>query len=335
MKQKEGFFKKIVNYDQFGLIIGLIVVVIAAIIINPNSIWPLNNLADTLANNSVYAILAIGIMMVLLTGGIDISIGAILAMSGVTVTEIHIAMPWLPIPVLVLIGILIGCLCGLLNGFLVGKLKMVPMIVTLGTMYIYRGVAYVISQGTWRFPHFFSDGFKNMAEYKIFGWLPSIVVWVISVYVIAGLFLAYFRPGRRLYAIGTSAESAHVAGIKESNVKVMAFVICGGCAGLAGVLYSSYYAMVNSDIGDGHEMIAIAICILGGVSISGGRGRIDGVIIAVLIYSIIDTMLTMIPGFSIWKRFLQGLIIIIAVIINLTSARISDKRALREKGARI
>ena len=105
--------------------------------------------------------------------------------------------------------------------------------------------------------------------------------------------------------------------------------------GLAGALYAANYAMVNSDIGDGYEMTAIAICILGGVSITGGRGRMDGVVIAVLLMSVITSLLSMIPNFSVWQKALQGAIIIVAVVVNLANGHLAEKRALRERGQRI
>lgn len=331
--KKNSILKKILNYKEFGLIVALIVLLIAALFIN-KSFFGLGNISRTLTNNAVYAILAIGIMFVLLTGGIDISIGSILAVSGVSVTQLMISNNNIPAVVLLLVGVAIGCLCGLLNGFLVGKMKIVPMIVTLGTMYIFRGAAFVISKGEWSFPHLFTESFKAFSQKTIFGF-NAIVYWTIGLFIIAGLFLGYTKAGRRLYAIGTNSESSKVAGIKEERVKIMAYTLCGGCAGLAGVLYAANYAMVNSDIGDGFEMTAIAICILGGVSISGGRGRIDGVVIAVLLMSVITSLLAMIPNFNVWQKALQGAIIIVAVIVNIANGRLSDKRALRERGNRI
>lgn len=333
MKKEKSVIKSILNYREFGLIVALIILLIIAAIITP-AFFSFNSISSMFTNNAVFAILTIGIMFVLLTGGIDISIGAILAVSGVTVTKLMVAYPQVPAILWILTGIVIGGVCGLINGFLIGKMKMVPMIVTLGTMYIFRGAAFVISGGAWLFPHVFTQEFMDFSQKKIWGF-NAIVWWVVGLFLITGIFLGYLKPGRRLYAIGTNAESAKVAGIKESNVKLMAYALCGACAGLAGVLYSANYAMVNSDIGDGYEMTAIAICILGGVSITGGRGRIDGVVISVILMSVITYLLSLIPGFNVWQKALQGAIIIIAVIVNLTNGRIAEKRALRERGKRI
>lgn len=165
--------------------------------------------------------------------------------------------------------------------------------------------------------------------------LSAIVWWAIALFVAAGVFLGYFRPGRRLYAVGTNEESATVAGIDLAAVKILAYVLCGACAGLAGVLYSANYAMINSDIGTGYEMTAIAICILGGVSITGGRGRIDGIVIGTVLMSVITYLLSLLPGFSVWQSALQGAIILAALIVNLFSGKLTEKRTLKERGWRI
>ncbi len=330
MNEKKSILRKIVDYKQFGLLLALAVLLVIAAIVTP-SFFSFMSISSMLTNNAVYAILTIGIMFVLLAGGIDLSIGAILAVSGVSVTLLMNANQAVPAILWVFLAVVIGGLCGLFNGLLVGKLRMVPMIVTLGTMYIFRGLAFVISNGAWFFPHHFTESFMAFSQFKILGF-SAIVWWMIGLFVVAGFFLAFTRSGRRLYAIGTSPESSKVAGINEGNVKVMSFVLCGACAGLAGVLYSANYAMVNSDIGTGYELTAIATCILGGVSISGGRGRIDGVIISVILMAVISYLLSLLPGFSVWQSALQGAIIIIAVVINLASASMVEKRALKERG---
>lgn len=331
--KKNNLINKILNYRGFGLIVALILLLICAAIFTP-AFYSFNSISSMLTNNAVYAILAVGIMFVLITGGIDISIGSILAVSGVTVSRLTVAFPNVSPLIWLVVGILAGCICGFINGFLVGKMKIVPMIVTLGTMYAYRGAAYVISQGKWTFAHSFSDKFMNLAQTKIFG-INAIILWSVAALIVAGLFLTLTKPGRRLYAVGTNEKSALIAGINTAKAKLISYVLCGGCAGLAGVLYASNYAMVNSDIATGYEMTAIAICILGGVSIVGGKGSIDGLVIASLLMSVITYLLSLLPGFSVWQSALQGAIILVAVIVNIINGRISVKRILKGKEALI
>lgn len=330
MNKNNGFLRKILNYRELGLVIALILLLIAAKIFTP-AFYGFDSVMSMLTNNAVYTVLAVGVALPLLTGGIDISIGAILAVSGISVTELMIAFPKIPSFIFVITGILIGCVCGFINGFLIGKLKIVPMIVTLGTMYIYRGLAYVISNGEWAFPHMFTVEFMNITQRKICG-VNAIVIWTVLLLIISGVYLEYTKAGRRLFAVGSNEESAQIAGIKTADVKLFAYILCGACAGLAGVFYSSNYAMINSDIGSGYEMTAIAICILGGVSITGGRGRIDGITISAVVLSIATYLLSLLPGFSVWQNALQGMIIIVAVVINIFNGKLADKRMLTERG---
>ena len=163
-----------------------------------------------------------------------------------------------------------------------------------------------------------------------------IILWItIILLVVAGLFLGYTSAGRRIYAIGTSRESAAVAGIKEPKVTFYSFVICGAVTGLAGMLYTANYAIGYYGMADGFEMTAIAICVLGGVSITGGKGRMDGVAIGALIMSVITYFISMIPGMSVWQKSLQGGIIIVAVAINYFTEQSAKRQALKERSALI
>jgi rhamnose transport system permease protein len=322
--------KELGNYRYMGLVIGLIVILVASAIFTP-AMFTFNSLSSMLRNNSVYAILAIGIMVVLITGGIDLSIASTLALSGVVTTMLMRSNPGVPSFMWIFVSAGIGALCGAVNGFLIGKLNMIPLIVTLGTMYIFRGLAYLISGGSWYFPHHFPDSFKFFAQGTFLG-IYNITWIVILLFIFMALFLSLFKPGRRIYAIGTSDDSAKVTGIKTANVKFIAYVICGALAGLAGMLYAANYAVCYYGIAEGNEMQAIAICILGGVSITGGKGRIDGVIISLIIMSFIGFFIGLLPNMSVWQDAIQGLIIIIAVGINIFTGKLTFNRALKERG---
>ncbi|MCQ2436301.1 MAG: ABC transporter permease [Clostridia bacterium] len=331
MKQRfSSVFRTVVGYRSFGLIIALAVLLIVAAILTPD-FYSLSSISSMLTNNATTAILAVGMMFVLLTGGIDISVGAILAVSGISVTKLMIAFPSVPAFVWVITAVVIGTLCGTVNGFLIGRLKIVPLIVTLGTMYVFRGAAYVISGGEWIFTHKYTDSFLAVSQTDILGF-DSIVLWTVILFAAAAYFLRLTKPGRRLYAVGTSYESSEIAGIDAAKVRMFAYILCGGCAGLAGVLYSANYAMVNSDIGAGFEMTAIAVCVLGGVSIVGGLGRIDGVFIAAILMSVLTYLLSLLPGFSVWKDALQGGIILVAVAVNIINGNLTKRRELKERG---
>lgn len=333
MKQNNSIIKKIAGNRNFGLIVGFAVLLIVAAIVTP-SIYSLNSIMNMLRNNAVYALLAVGMMMVIITGGIDLSVASTLSLAGVICSSLMSSNMDVPAIIWVVLGIAIGILCGAFNGFIVGYLKMVPMIATLGTMYIYRGLAFLCSGGNWWFPHQFTDSYVKFAAGQTLG-IYHILWIVLIVFIAAGIFMGYTAPGRRIYAIGTNKESAKVAGIKEARVTFMAFTVCGALAGLAGMLYTANYSICYYGMGEGYEMQAIAICILGGVSITGGRGKIDGVVIGFLMMSVITYFISLLPGLSVWQEAIQGAIIIVAVAINILTARSSEKRVLKERGALI
>lgn len=333
MNSNKSFLKRITEGRNFGLCLVLIVLLVMAKILTP-SMYSFNSIISMLQNNAVYGILAIAEMMVILTGGIDISIGSILSFVGIVCTRLMAENTGIPAVVWVGLSMVLGGCCGAFNGLIVGYFKMVPMIATLGTMYIFRGLAFLVSGGQWWFPHQFTQGYQNFATLRIAG-IPTILFFVVIVFILAAVFLGHTSSGRRIYAIGTSKESSKVAGIKEAKVTFYAMVICGVLAGLSGMLYTANYATGSYGIGESYEMTAISICILGGVSINGGKGRVDGVFLGFLVMSIITYFISLLPGLSVWSDALQGAIIIAAVVMNLYTERSAAKRALKERGALI
>lgn len=331
--QNKGAFSRFRESRNFGLILGLLVLLVLAAIITP-SMYSVNSIINMLQNNSVYGLLAIGEMMVILTAGIDISVGATLSLTGVVCCRLMANNPGVPAIVWLLLALIIGAVCGAINGVLVGYFKMVPMIATLGTMYAFRGFSFLFSGGQWWFPHQFTQGYLKFATLRILG-LPAILWILLLVFILAILFLGYTSRGRRIYAIGTNRESSKVAGIREERVVFLAMTLCGMLAGLSGMLYTANYATCSYSIGDSYEMTAIAICILGGVSIHGGKGKVDGVIIGFLMMAVITYFISLLPGLSVWSDAIQGAIIIAAVALNIYMERSAQKRALKERSALI
>ena len=193
---------KITESRNFGLVLGLIVLLIIAAIITP-SMYSVNSIVNMLQNNAVYGLLAIGEMMVILTGGIDISIGAILSLSGVVCCRLMAENPDVPSIVWILLALVIGIICGAFNGLIVGYFKMVPMIATLGTMYAFRGFSFLFSGGEWWFPHQFTEGYQAFATKKIIG-LPSILWILIIVLVICTV------PSARLMSPHCKAQTSPI-----------------------------------------------------------------------------------------------------------------------------
>lgn len=275
MFQKSFFKRTILENRNLGLWVGLALLLGLAKILTP-SMYSYSSIISMLQNNAVYGILAIAEMVVILTGGIDISIGSTLSLVGIVCCRLMTVFPEVPAVFWLLLSLILGVLCGAINGILVGYFKMVPLIATLGTMYIYRALSFIVSEGKWWFPHQFTQSYQNFATFRV-GGIPTILFVLGIVYIIAIIFLGYTSNGRRIYAIGTSKESSRIAGIKEARVTLLAMTLCGMLAGLSGMLYTANYATGSFGIGEGYEMTAIAICILGGVSIRGGKGSVSGV----------------------------------------------------------
>lgn len=325
--------KRIINYKGFGLS-STIVILLILLAVFSKDFYSWTSFTTVLSNNSVYAILAVGIMFVLLTGGIDISIASTLAVSACATSELMKIAPNINPALWVFVAIAIGATCGLINGVLVGKLKIAPMIATLGTMFAYRGLAYVITNGEQIHQGEFTEAFKAISRSTFLG-ITSATWIVFGIIIIAAIFLALTKPGRRLYAIGTNEQSAMIAGTNVANVKIMAYTICGALAGLAGIIFAGNYASVHSEIGLNFEMTAIAMCVIGGVSNKGGKGRVDCLVLGIFFMCLLMTLLARIPSISTFEEAIKGAIIIVAVVINIANDNIKARKEVLEMGRRL
>lgn len=289
-----------------------------------------SNIGDMLAETAVLAILAVGMMLVIITGGIDLSVGAVMALSAMTaVTLLKHNRDMHPAAV-VLTAVAVGLLCGLISGFLVSRIGILPIIATLGMMNIFRGTTYLVSGGGWVLQNDMSKEFMQVATGRTLG-INNLVFIAVLVYVAAFLFTNYFRPGRRVYAVGNSIESARVSGIDVKNTLLFVYAAMGALAGLGGVLYVCKYAVAQGETASGYEMNVIAACVLGGVSISGGTGKVQGVLLGALLLGILNNALPLINVSPFWQQAIRGLIIIVSVIINALIQRSVTRKALERR----
>lgn len=321
--------RRIAKDRSFGLIIAVLILLLFAAWLTPQLLTP-SAINGMLRNNAIFGIMSIGMLMVLVTRGIDLSIAATMVLSGLIISIVNADNPQVPIPVLVLTAVAIGTVIGMYNGFLISKLKLLPIIVTLSTLYVVRGLAFILSDSRWIVPGNFSNEYKAFASGNIFG-INNLVLIAAALFVIFYFILSYLRFGRRVYAVGSSPESAMVTGINNDRIIFVVYTIMGAISGFAGFLYTANYAIAQSTMAMGMEMDVIAICILGGVSISGGTGRVSGIIIATLLFAIISSFLSMLSGFSIWTDAIKGAIIVGAVILNIYTTRSVKKRALKQR----
>jgi rhamnose transport system permease protein len=274
-------------------------------------------------------ILAIGQMMVILTRCIDLSVAANLALTGMIVAMLNVSMPDLPIPLIVLLSVLIGMVMGMINGLLVWKLALPSIVVTLGTMTIYRGTIFVISGGDWVNAHEMSDSFKAFARNELLG-LPLLswaAVLVITVFVV---FMNRTPLGRALYAVGGNPHAAVYTGISVGRSQFWAFTLSGALAGLTGYLWVSRYAVAYVDIAGGFELEVVATCVIGGISIAGGIGTVGGAVLGALFLGIIKNALPVVNISPFWQLAISGSAILIAVALNANAN--ANANARRGKG---
>ena len=309
MKQltaKTSFMEKIIPF------IGLILLIIVVSILNP-SFLDLSNLLNLLRQISINGLIAFGMTFIILTGGIDLSVGSILALSSAFIA-LMITSGVDPIIALI-IGVLIGFVLGAVNGLLVTKGNMAPFIATLATMTIFRGLTLVITDG---------NPITNLGDsylFQLFGkgyfiGIPVPAVTMIIVFVILLIILQKTTFGRHTYAIGGNEVAAKISGIKVNKIKILIYGISGLMSALAGGILTSRLNSAQPTAGTSYELDAIAAVVLGGTSLTGGKGRIVGTLIGVLIIGVLNNGLNLLGVSSFYKQVVKGVVILLAGLIN-------------------
>ncbi|MBR2798876.1 MAG: ABC transporter permease [Clostridia bacterium] len=321
--------KKLTGSREFLLFIIVIAMFAIVSIINP-AFFSFKAVTDMLRNNAVTLVMALGMLGVMLVGGIDISITSTLALSGMAIGMLlkygHIQSTLLCF----LITMGIGTVCGALVGLLISRAGVPPIIASMGFMYIYRAMGYLISHGGEWASAAALGSFKNFGTDKLLG--LSKVIWVIiACYVIFFIVMKWTRIGRQVYAVGSNAEAAEVSGIKVKNIKLMVHTVMGLLAGLAGSLQVAVYASAMPNMAQGGEMDVIAACVIGGVSMSGGRGSVVGALLGALIMAMIPKALPLLHIDALWQNMIKGVMILAVVVINVILQRIANRNALARR----
>lgn len=289
-----------------------------------------SNLVSVFNDTSPLILLAIGQMIVILTKCIDLSVAANLALTGMVVSLINIAAPGLPIIVTLVVATSFGACLGMFNGILVWKLDIPPIVVTLGTMTIFRGTIFLLTEGKWVNSHEMSDTFKAFPRSDILG-LPVLSWFAIAAVILFTIFMTRTTLGRAFYAAGGNPHAATYAGINVGRTQFWAFTISGALAGLTGYLWVSRFAVAYVDVAGGFELTVVAACVIGGVSIMGGIGSVAGALLGALFLGIIANALPVVNISPFWQMAISGGAIIIAVALNAqanrTKGRIILKRA--------
>jgi rhamnose transport system permease protein len=294
---------------------------------SPGFVSP-SNLAGVFTDSAILIILAIGQAAVILTRSIDLSVAANLALTGMAGAMLNAAYPELPVPVLLLASAGMGLALGAFNGLLVWKIGLPSIVVTLGTLTIYRGFTFVLSGGEWVNTFQMSPAFLDLPRTVLFG-LPVLAWLAVAVIAAAALLFRRTRTGRALYAVGGNPVAAVYAGVDAGRTVFLAFCFSGLLAGLCGYLWVSRFAVAYVDIAAGFELDVIAACVIGGVSIAGGVGSVAGAVLGALFLGIIKNALPVVGISPFWQMSISGAIIIAAVILNTRAERTKGRVILR------
>ena len=303
------------------LMLAYMFVVIIFTLINPLFISVLN-LKTMFAFMAMSGIAAIGTTFVIITGNFDISVGSIMGVTGVLVARI-ISSPNvnIPIPFIIIIGLLVGLSIGALNGFIVTVMGLNSVIATIGTLFIFRGIAYIL--GMRRAIQIFDDTYLTIG--RGFLWdIPYTFIYMIFLLLIMYTILKFTKLGRYFYFVGGNSFVSNLYGIKVRKIKFLSFIISGLTASISGIIIVSMTGLGKGDIGSGYEFKVITLCVLGGISISGGRGSLIGVLIAIFIIGSLVNGLVLADIPLTMRGAVEGIILIIAILFDRFRSRETD-----------
>jgi rhamnose transport system permease protein len=302
----------LIRFREVGISVFILLLVIVVTLRAP-SFLTASNFEDILLNISILIIVALAQTMVIITHGIDLSVSSIIGLVAMMVGFVVKQNPEMSILLAVILGMLLGAVLGSFNGLVISFGKVPPIIATLGTLSVYRGLIFFYSQGTWVNSFELPATFKMLSKGTALG-LPNIVIIAILVAIVVYYFLNYTRTGRDIYAVGTNPEAAHFSGIRNQRIIFLVYLLSGLLAGLAAVLWVSRFESAQTNTAVGFELQTVAASVVGGVSIGGGVGTVPGVLLGALLLGIIQNSLTLVRISPFWQLAAQGLLILIAVI---------------------
>ncbi|WP_106429388.1 ABC transporter permease [Streptomyces sp. SPB074] len=295
---------------ETGLVLLLVAFVVVAGI-TTDAFLTEANLTNLLKQMVTTGLLAFGMLTVILTGGIDLSVGSVVAFAGILAAGLSSG---LPVPLAMLVGLLAGLGVGLVNGVLVARFQLAPFVVALAALTTVRGLTYVYSE-TPVGPE--KESFFKLGSTSV-GPLPVSTLIMLLVFLAGGVFLSRTPPGRTLTAIGGNVETVRLAGIGVRRHLVLAYAISGACAGLAGVVLASRVGIAQPSVGTAFELDAIAACVIGGASLAGGRGSVRATFGGVLVLALVNNLLNLYDVQSFWQQVLKGLVIIAVILVQRT-----------------
>ncbi|CAN5163831.1 ABC transporter permease [soil metagenome] len=330
--ENRSLLGKLGRARELGLIILILALITVTTLNQPGFVFSDGGWRELLRQPTILILIALGEAIVIITRNIDLSIGSILCLSAYMCGTLFYNIPGIPIPVVVAVGIVLGAVLGLINGLLVAFLKVPALVITLGTLYAYRGIAIL-----WIGPHFIRSSWLP-PEYKAFGTanffgVPLLLILAVIVVLIVGWFMTSRRAGRDLYALGSNPDAATLFGLSERRLTVTAFVTSGALAGLGGLVYLSIYATGDARVGTGYELEAVAAAVVGGVAIIGGSGTIWGVALGAFFLATISNALPVLGVPSLWQQAIVGIFIVGAISLDRILFLTRTRRAKRKGSA--
>lgn len=316
-KRKLAFTSK----PWFSAILPLVVLFVAMSIVKPDTFLTTSNIMNILRQSSTYAIMAVGMTFAIITGGIDLSQGSLLAVVAIVVGMI--IRDTNSIFLAVIAGLAIGALIGTLNGTVIAYLEMPPFIMTLGTMRALRGVALLLTKGT---PIDIKlEAFRYMGTESFLG-IPIPAYMFVLVALAAQFILSKTSTGRYIFALGSNVEAAKISGVKIIWNRIKAYMFSGICVAIASILYISRLGSAQPIAGEGYEMEAVAATVIGGTSIVGGEGSALGSIIGAVVVALIRNGMVLLQISTYWQSIVIGLVIVVSVSIDIIRKRIEARR---------
>jgi ribose transport system permease protein len=303
-----------VALQRLGPLIALLVIC-AGLSFLSSDFLTVGNAFDVMRQVSINAVISFGMTLTILLGGIDLSVGSILAVSSVLIA-LMMQAGWAA-GLATLLGLVCGGVMGSVNGLVIGKGKVAPFIATLGMMTLLRGVALALSQGS-PISGFSSNFFAMLGGGYLAQLVPLPVVWMLVLFGVFWFLLAKTVFGRHLYATGGNAEAANLSGVKTDRIQLLAYTISGATAAAAGVILTSRLNSAEPTAGAGYELDAITAVVLGGTSLSGGRGRISGTLVGALLIGVLNNGLNLLGVPAFYQQVVKGAVILIAVLLDRT-----------------
>jgi len=317
---------------ELGIVLALLLLVVVTAGSNQRFLSA-QSIRDILLGTAILAVLAVGQAIVVITRNIDLSVGSVLGLSAFAVGSLLRAHPGTPVILALVAGALVGALCGLVNGGLVRFGNVPALVVTLGTLYAFRGIAYFWAGGQQINADELPAGFLSLGNATLLG-VPYLVIIAMVILVVAGTVLRSYRSGRELYAMGSSPQAAVLAGIPVGRRTLVAFLVSGALAGLGGVLFAARFGTIDAAAGTGYELNVVAAVVVGGVAVFGGSGTVWGAALGALLLTTIGSSLAVLSINQFWQQAIVGALILLAIGVDrLIAVRLAS--SLKKRGSHV